>query len=59
MSGGPHPVDARRADSPWVLRDYALVADGERGALVDPRGGIAWLCAPAWHSGAVFSGLPG
>ncbi|GGP56237.1 glycoside hydrolase [Streptomyces variabilis] len=59
MSGGPHPVDARRADSPWVLRDYALVADGERGALVDPRGGIAWLCAPAWHSGAVFSGLLG
>ncbi|MEU3526747.1 glycoside hydrolase family 15 protein [Streptomyces sp. NPDC038707] len=46
-------------DSPWVLRDYALIADGERGALIDPRGGIAWLCAPAWHSGAVFSGLLG
>ncbi|MEV5886354.1 glycoside hydrolase family 15 protein [Streptomyces sp. NPDC052020] len=47
------------ADSPWVLRDYALIADGERGALIDPRGGIAWLCAPAWHDGAVFNGLLG
>ncbi|WP_409350503.1 glycoside hydrolase family 15 protein [Streptomyces althioticus] len=47
------------ADSPWTLRDYALIADGERGALIDPRGGVAWLCAPAWHSGAVFSGLLG
>ncbi|KES07793.1 glycoside hydrolase [Streptomyces toyocaensis] len=47
------------ADSPWTLRDYALIADGERGALIDPRGGIAWLCAPAWHDGAVFSGLLG
>ncbi|MGC9441502.1 glycoside hydrolase family 15 protein [Streptomyces sp. WG5] len=47
------------ADSPWTLRDYALIADGERGALIDPRGGIAWLCAPAWHDGAVFNGLLG
>lgn len=59
MSGGPRPHGALHADSPWVLRDYAFVADGERGALVDPRGGIAWFCAPAWHSGAVFSGLLG
>ncbi|MGP2442745.1 glycoside hydrolase family 15 protein [Streptomyces sp. JW3] len=53
--------DAARApaDGPWTLRDYALIADGERGALVDPRGGIVWLCAPAWHDGAVFSGLLG
>ena len=29
-----------------VLREYALVADGERGALVGPRGDFAWLCAP-------------
>ncbi|MFD4262766.1 glycoside hydrolase family 15 protein [Streptomyces sp. NPDC058534] len=57
-SGMPDHTDAA-AREPWVLRDYALIADGERGALVDPRGGIAWLCAPAWHSGAVFSGLMG
>ncbi|BCL26160.1 glycoside hydrolase family 15 protein [Streptomyces aurantiacus] len=46
-------------DSPFVLRDYALIADGERGALIDPQGRIGWLCAPAWHSGAVFSALLG
>jgi alpha,alpha-trehalase len=44
---------------PHVLRDYALIADGERGALVSPRGDIAWLCAPRWESDAVFSALIG
>lgn len=33
--------------SPHVLRDYALLADGHRGALVGPRGNVAWMCAPA------------
>ena len=44
---------------PHVLREYALVADGERGALIGPRGDFAWLCAPRWDSGAVFSALIG
>ncbi|MEV7691674.1 glycoside hydrolase family 15 protein [Streptomyces bungoensis] len=44
---------------PWVLRDYAVLADGERGALVDPEGRIVWMCAPRWHSDAVFSALVG
>jgi hypothetical protein len=44
---------------PHVLRDYALVADGERGALIGPHGEYAWLCAPRWDSPAVFSGLVG
>jgi hypothetical protein len=44
---------------PHVLREYALVADGERGALVGPRGEICWLCVPRWDSAAVFSGLIG
>ncbi|SFD53739.1 glycoside hydrolase family 15 protein [Streptomyces aidingensis] len=44
---------------PWVLRNYAVLADGERGALVDPEGRIVWLCAPRWHSDAVFSALIG
>jgi alpha,alpha-trehalase len=44
---------------PHVLRDYALLADGCRGALVGPRGDIAWLCAPRWDSDAVFSSLLG
>ena len=41
------------------LRQYALVADGERGALVGPAGDVAFLCAPRWHDDAVFSGLVG
>ena len=44
---------------PHVLREYALVADGERGALIGPDGVIAWLCAPRWDSPAAFSGLLG
>ncbi|MFJ6934806.1 glycoside hydrolase family 15 protein [Streptomyces sp. NPDC101132] len=45
--------------TPRPLRDYALLADGERGALADPAGDIVWMCAPRWHSGAVFSELTG
>jgi hypothetical protein len=44
---------------PHVLREYALLADGERGALVGPRGDIAWMCAPRWDSEGVFSSLIG
>ena len=44
---------------PETLRQYALLADGERGALIGPRGEIAFLCAPRWHDDAVFSGLLG
>jgi hypothetical protein len=44
---------------PHVLRDYALIADGERGGLVGPRGDIVWMCAPQWHSDAVFAALIG
>ncbi|MCW7941268.1 glycoside hydrolase [Streptomyces hygroscopicus] len=44
---------------PHALHDYALLADGERGALIGPDGDIAWLCAPAWHDDAVFASLIG
>ncbi len=44
---------------PHVLREYSVLADGERGAVVGPRGDIAWLCAPRWDSASVFSGLIG
>ncbi|MGN6606923.1 MAG: glycoside hydrolase family 15 protein [Jatrophihabitans sp.] len=47
------------AASPAVLREYALLADGERGALVGPSGDVAWLCAPRWHDASVFSSLLG
>jgi GH15 family glucan-1,4-alpha-glucosidase len=45
--------------APHVLREYALLADGERGAIVGPRGEIVWLCLPRWDSDAVFSALLG
>jgi alpha,alpha-trehalase len=44
---------------PHVLREYALIADGERGALIGPRGDIAWMCLPRWHSEAVFASVIG
>jgi hypothetical protein len=36
-----------------VQREYALLADGERGAIVGPRGDIVWMCSahrmiPPW-----------
>ncbi len=54
-----HDLGAADEFPPHVLREYALVADGERGALIGPRGDIAWLCAPRWDSDAVFSCLIG
>ncbi len=42
-----------------MLREYALIADGRRGALCGPRGDIAWLCVPDWDSEAVLAGLVG
>ena len=44
---------------PHVLREYALLADGERGVLVGPRGDFAWMCFPRWHSPALFASLIG
>jgi GH15 family glucan-1,4-alpha-glucosidase len=45
--------------SPQVLREYALLADGERGALIGPHGAVVWMCLPRWDSDAVFSELVG
>ncbi len=44
---------------PHALRDYALLADGERGVLVGPRGEYTWMCFPRWDSDACFSTLIG
>ncbi|MDX3249518.1 trehalase-like domain-containing protein, partial [Streptomyces sp. ME18-1-4] len=44
---------------PHAQHDYALLADGERGALVGPDGAVNWLCAPTWHDDAVFASLIG
>ncbi|MEU6171921.1 glycoside hydrolase family 15 protein [Streptantibioticus parmotrematis] len=51
--------DEAGAFPPHPLRQYALLADGERGILVGPRGDFAWMCAPRWDSDAVFSSLIG
>jgi alpha,alpha-trehalase len=45
--------------TPHVLREYALLADGERGALVGPHGDFAWMCFPRWHDDAPFAALIG
>jgi len=44
---------------PHVVREYAVVADGERGALIGPEGDVAWMCFPSWESPAALSGLVG
>ena len=56
MNSGPGGLDAT---DPHVLREYSLLADGERGAVLGPRGDIAWMCAPRWDSGSLFSSLIG
>ena len=47
------------APEPQVLREYALLADGERGILVGPHGDFAWMCFPRWHSSGIFASLIG
>lgn len=44
---------------PHVLREYALLADGERGIVVGPRGDFQWMCFPQWDSEACFAALIG
>jgi GH15 family glucan-1,4-alpha-glucosidase len=61
-TSGRRPGAASSASSafpPHVLREYALLADGERGAVVGPRGDIVWMCVPRWDSDAIFSALVG
>ncbi len=58
MAGG-EGAEPAAALPPQVLRQYALLADGQRGALIGPHGDLAWLCAPRWDSDAVFATLIG
>ncbi|MHB1987074.1 MAG: glycoside hydrolase family 15 protein [Acidimicrobiales bacterium] len=44
---------------PHALREYSLLADSRRGALIGPRGDVSFMCAPSWHDDAVFSALIG
>lgn len=54
-----HPLDLDGLSTPHVLREYACLADGERGVVVGPRGDFAWMCFPRWESDAIFSTLIG
>jgi len=58
VTGAGH-LDSAAAFPPHVLREYALLADGQRGILVGPRGDFSWMCTPRWDSDAVFSSLIG
>ncbi|MFC8508719.1 glycoside hydrolase family 15 protein [Streptomyces sp. NPDC057411] len=62
-TGGGDPREATTPSSPAhrprPLCDYALLADGERGALLGPEGDLVWLCVPGWADPAVFSELIG
>ncbi len=53
------PVHGGWPFPPHVLREYAFLADGYRGALIGPRGDVGWLCAPTWDSPAVLAQLIG
>ena len=50
---------AMRKPPPFALRDYALLADGERGVVIGPHGEMVWMCFPTWDSPSVFSALLG
>ena len=45
--------------APKVLRDYAFIGDGHRGALIDSEGSMSWLCFPRWADPALFAQLLG
>lgn len=53
------PCAARGNSLPHQLRDYALLADGQRGILADPDGELAWMCFPTWSDPAVLASLLG
>ncbi|HEX8753574.1 MAG TPA: glycoside hydrolase family 15 protein, partial [Solirubrobacterales bacterium] len=59
MSAAQSAADSGLFDPPHTLREYAFVADGERGALIGPRGDFAWMCFPRWHDDAIFCSLIG
>ncbi|MCW5764694.1 MAG: trehalose-phosphatase [Phycisphaeraceae bacterium] len=45
--------------APTPINAHAMLSDQRTVALINPRGGVAWLCAPRIDSGAVFASLLG
>jgi alpha,alpha-trehalase len=56
---GPRARENGDVMTPYTLRDYTLLADGLRGAVLSPEGEVAWLCFPTWSDPALFAGLLG
>ena len=52
-------ADGLSVSVPHVLREYALLADGERGILVGPRGDFTWMWFPGWDGDGRFSSMIG
>lgn len=49
----------REDPPPHVLRDYALLADGQRAVILGPHGDCAWMCFPRFSDPALFASLIG
>lgn len=39
------------------IKDYALIGNCETAALINPAGGIDWLCLPAFDAAPLFQPL--
>ncbi len=39
------------------IKDYALIGNCETAALINPQGGIDWLCLPAFDAAPIFNRL--
>ncbi len=46
-------------NAPHVLREYSVISDRRRAAVIGPRGDIAWLCFPEFDSPTIFDTLVG